>query len=153
QRARSRAMYDGHSPRGYEQPAITERREELAARVARLASAEGIQASAFAPLSLIRGSVQTLCKPAVYEPSLAFVVQGRKRVVLNGEVFRYDPLNYLVVSVTLPAMGQVLEATAARPYLCLRLSLDLKEIARLLLEVGTGAMPPASADRGLYVAR
>jgi AraC-like DNA-binding protein len=81
------------------------------------------------------------------------VVQGRKRALLNDEVFHYDALNYLVVSVTLPAMGQVLEASPERPYLSLRLNLDLEEIARLVLELGDRGPPPATADRGLFVAR
>jgi AraC-like DNA-binding protein len=80
-------------------------------------------------------------------------VQGRKRAVLNDEVFHYDALNYLVVSVTLPGMGQVLEASPEHPYLSLRLNLDLEEIARLVLQLGDRGPSPATADRGLFVAR
>ena len=75
-----------------------------------------------------------------------------KRALLNDEVFEYDALNYLVVSVTLPGMGQVLEATPEHPYLSLRLNLDLEEIARLVLELGDRGPSPAAADRGLFVA-
>ncbi len=64
----------------------------------------------------------------------------------------YDALNYLTVSVTLPAIGQILEATEDRPYLCLRLELDARLIAELLLQVGRSGVP-ASTDRGLFVAR
>jgi hypothetical protein len=105
------------------------------------------------PLALTRASVPTVCMPTVYQPCLAIVVQGRKRAVLNDEVFQYDALNYLVVSVTLPGMGQVLEATPEHPYLSLRLNLDLEEIARLVLELGDRGASPAAADRGLFVAR
>jgi AraC-like DNA-binding protein len=94
-----------------------------------------------------------MCMPTVYQPCLAIVVQGRKRALLNEEVFHYDALNYLVVSVTLPAMGQVLEASPEHPYLSLRLNLDLEAIARLVLEMGDRGPSPAAADRGLYVAR
>jgi transcriptional regulator GlxA family with amidase domain len=91
--------------------------------------------------------------PTVCQPSLGFVVQGRKRSLLNDEVFYYDALNYLVVSVTLPMMGQVIEASEERPFLGLRLDLDLDEIARLLLELGDRGAAPVAADRGLFVAR
>jgi len=91
--------------------------------------------------------------PTIYQPCLAIVVQGRKRAVLNDEVFHYDALNYLVVSVTLPGMGQVLEATPEHPFLSLRLNFDLEEIARLVLELGDRGPSPATADRGLFVAR
>jgi AraC-like DNA-binding protein len=91
--------------------------------------------------------------PTVYQPCLAIVVQGRKRAMLNDEVFHYDALNYLVVSVTLPGRAQVLEASPERPYLSLRLNLDLEEIARLVLELGDRGPSSAAADRGLFVAR
>jgi len=83
---------------------------------------------------------------------LAIVVQGRKRAVLNDEVFHYDALNYLVVGVTLPALGQVLEASPEHPYLSLRLNLDLEEIARLVLQLGERVPSSPTTDRGLFVA-
>ena len=129
------------------------RQQELTTRVARLAPFDGTHQSALPSLALTRSSVPTLRMPTVYQPCLGIVVQGRKRAVLNDEVFHYDALNYLVVSVTLPGMGQVLDATPEHPYLSLRLNLDLEEIARLVLELGDRASSPATADRGLYVAR
>jgi len=146
-------MFDSKLQRTHELKAIDERQQELSARVARLAPFDGTHQSTLPWLALIRASVPTVRMPTVYQPCLAIVVQGRKRAVLNGEVFHYDALNYLVVSVTLPAMGQVLEASAERPYLCLRLNLDLEEIARLLLELGEHGPSLAAADRGLFVAR
>src|SRR5260370_27646377 len=62
-------------------------------------------------------------------------------------------MNSVVVVVTLPRMGQVLEAPSDRPFLCLRMDLDLDEIARLLLELGDRRAAPVAADRGLFVAR
>jgi len=132
---------------------LAERQHELAARVARLAPFDGTHPSALPALSLTRGSVPTVCMPTVYQPCLAIVVQGRKRAVLNDEVFHYDALNYLVVGVTLPALGQVVDASPEQPYLSLRLDLDLEEIARLVLTLGERGPETGSADRGLFVAR
>jgi AraC-like DNA-binding protein len=146
-------MYDSSLQISYAQKAIAARHQELAALVARLAPTDGMHESAIPSLAMIRNSVPTVCTPTVYQPCLAIVVQGRKRAVLNEEIYHYDALNYLVVSVTLPAMGQVLEASADRPYLCLRLNLDLDAIARLLLELGERGAPWSTADRGLFVAR
>jgi AraC-like DNA-binding protein len=146
-------MFDSSLQRIREITGMAERQQELSARVARLTPFDGTHQSAFPSLTLTRGSVPTVCMPTVYQPCLAVVVQGRKRALLNDEVFHYDALNYLVVSVTLPAMGQVLEATPEHPYLSLRLNLDLEEIARLVLELGDRGPSPANADRGLFVAR
>jgi AraC-like DNA-binding protein len=132
---------------------MAERQQELSARVARLTPSDGSHQSALRSLMLTRGSAPTVCMPTVYQPCLAIVVQGRKRALLNDEVFHYDALNYLVVSVTLPAMGQVLEASPEHPYLSLRLNLDLEQIARLVLELGDRGPLPSTADRGLFVAR
>jgi len=146
-------MFDSGLQRIREITGMTERQQELSARVARLTPFDGTHQSALPSLALTRGSVPTVCMPTVYQPCLGIVVQGRKRALLNDEVFHYDALNYLVVSVTLPGMGQVLEATPEHPYLSLRLNLDLEEIARLVLELGNRGPSPATSDRGLFVAR
>jgi AraC-like DNA-binding protein len=146
-------MFDSRLQRVRELTAMAERQQELSARVARLTPSDGSHQSALRSLMLTRGSAPTVCMPTVYQPCLAIVVQGRKRALLNDEVFHYDALNYLVVSVTLPAMGQVLEASPEHPYLSLRLNLDLEQIARLVLELGDRGPLPSTADRGLFVAR
>ena len=146
-------MFDSNLQSPRETAGNLTRQQELTTRVARLAPFDGTHQSALPSLALTRSSVPTLRMPTVYQPCLGIVVQGRKRAVLNDEVFHYDALNYLVVSVTLHGMGQVLDATPEHPYLSLRLNLDLEEIARLVLELGDRASSPATADRGLYVAR
>jgi AraC-like DNA-binding protein len=146
-------MFDGNLQRTQDLKWIAERQQDLTARVARLAPVDGVHQTAFPSLALSRGSVPTVCMPTVCQPSLGFVVQGRKRALLNDEVFHYDALNYLVVPVTLPMMGQVVEASTDRPYLSLRLHLDLEEIARLLLELGDRGAAAVAADRALFVAR
>jgi AraC-like DNA-binding protein len=135
-----------------ELPNLDEQQAELAALVARLTPAEGIHPSAIRGLTVIRANSPSIPTPALYDPSLCIVVQGRKRAMLGDEVYIYDALNYLTVSVTLPAIGHVLDATEQRPYLCLRLELDARLIGELLLQVGRSGVPP-SMDRGLYVAR
>ena len=135
-----------------ELPNLDEQQAELAALVTRLTPLEGIHPSVIPGLTVIRSNSPSTPTPSVYEPSLCIVVQGRKRAVLGEDVYYYDALNYLTVSVTLPAIGHVLEATPEKPYLCMRLELDARMIGELLLQVGRSAMP-ASTDRGLYVAR
>jgi AraC-like DNA-binding protein len=135
-----------------ELPNLDQQQAELAALVTRLTPNEGLYQSAIPSLTVIRANSPSIPTPSLYDPSLCIVVQGRKRALLGDEVYYYDALNYLTVSVTLPAIGHVLEATPERPYLCLRLELDARMIGELLLQVGRSAVPP-STDRGLYVAR
>ena len=41
--------------------------------------------------------------PVVYQPKILIVGQGRKRGYLGDKVYRYDPFNYFVLSVPIPA--------------------------------------------------
>lgn len=132
---------------------------ELVDRIARLTVAgDGVHATRVRPLHLIRMGGPTECFPSVYEPRLCIVAQGRKVVTLSDRVYHYDPLNYLVVSVTLPMIGQVVEATPDKPYLCLRIDIDPAEIARLIVEAGHAppgerAREGGGVDLGLYAAK
>jgi AraC-like DNA-binding protein len=67
-----------------------------------------------------------------YEPSVAVVVQGRKRVDLGRTTFIYDASRFLLTSVDLPVTSQIIEASEARPYLCLRLKLEMHFVRELL---------------------
>lgn len=132
--------------------AMAARQAELVERIDRFAPAEGRQATAIGPLWLIRASAPTSCSPSIYEPGLGFVAQGSKITLLGGDSYVYDPLNYLVISVTLPMASQVIEATPEKPYLGLRIDVDPREIAELLLE-GCEGIASDGVDRGLYCAR
>jgi AraC-like DNA-binding protein len=124
------------------QQALHAPQTELADRIARLAPGDGIHGTALPQLQLVRISTLTPCSPTVYEPRLCIVVQGRKIAMLGDQTYHYDPLNYLVVSMTLPMLGQVIEATPEKPYLCLRLDIDPEQIADLIMDT------EASAGRG-----
>ncbi|MBI3898721.1 MAG: AraC family transcriptional regulator [Gammaproteobacteria bacterium] len=132
-------------------PADT-RQAELIDLVARFAPSDGRHYTAITPLQLIRASEprQHLC--SVYEPGLSLVVQGRKQVSLAGEVFPYDPQRFLIISVTLPVIGHVLEATPERPFLCARLDIDPREIRSLMLAAGVPERKDVATERGLHVA-
>jgi len=134
-------------------PILEAQRAELADRVARYATQEGPQDCAVPGLVLVRASAPSHGMPTVYHPSLCVVVQGRKQAQLADEVYVYDPLNYLVVSMTLPMVGQILEATPERPYLCLRIDIDPMVVNELVLQLGSSAPPPPSDGRALFVAR
>ncbi len=79
--------------------------------------------------------------PVVYEPSLCLVAQGRKQAVLAGRTFVYDPARYLIVSVELPVVGHVTEATPDKPYLCLALHFDPVVLGDLAMQVPASETP------------
>lgn len=124
---------------------------ELVALVKRHTPADGVHACAIPGLHLLRASAPGERLPAVYEPGLVLVVQGRKQALLGDELLVYDALHCLVVSVTMLPLAQIVEASAAKPYLCLRLDVDARELGGLMHELPeAGAVAPS---RGLNVAR
>jgi AraC-like DNA-binding protein len=129
------------------------RQAELVTRVARAATHDGLNRTAFPPMSVTRASDISQPIPSVYTPSLCVVVQGRKRAFIGNQSFHYDPFNYLFVSVTLPMFAQILDASPELPYLGLKLDIDFREVGKLLLEMEPGECAAAPAEQPLYVAR
>ncbi len=84
------------------------RRAELASLIRRFAPDFGVHPTAIQNLHLIRSDHPTEDLHQVHKPALCVVIDGRKEVRLASETYIYDPLNYLVLSVTLPIVGKVI---------------------------------------------
>lgn len=110
---------------------------------------DGLHTTALPWLRLIRASAPAQPVPAVYEPGLVLVLQGRKRAQLGERVVHYDAMQCLVVPMTMLPRGQIVEASAAKPYVCMRLSCETQALTELLLD---GDAPAGEADAGLHVA-
>ncbi len=125
-------------------------RAELVELALRRAPEAGSYETAIAPLHFIRCDAPTDPIHGVHQPALCLLLQGRKEVRLWEEQYFYDPLHYLVVSVTLPVSGRVIEASPEEPYLCIRLGIDPAEIAQLVSESGPVGLADESS-RGLFL--
>ncbi|MBD9502489.1 AraC family transcriptional regulator N-terminal domain-containing protein [Pseudomonas sp. BGr12] len=129
-------------------------RQELADIIQRHCQGEGLFETAIDSLLVARGDCPNEGRmPTLYRPALCVIAQGCKEVRLGSEVYRYDELNLLVVSVTLPVSGQVIEASPDRPYLSIRLDIDPGELTRLIAEAGLAGTAPRPASRGIYLQR
>jgi hypothetical protein len=106
----------------------------LAILIDQFAERDGVHPTPVPRLHLIRSSYPTEPIHAVHQPAVCFVAQGRKQVMVGPSVYAYDHAKYLVVSVDVPIVGQILEASASEPYLCVRLDLDPATIGALMLE-------------------
>jgi AraC-like DNA-binding protein len=129
------------------------RKAELAAWASKLAPQEGVNETGLSGVMIVRATSCTQPLPSLYDPCLCIVLQGRKRAVLGRETYLYDAFNYLVVSVSLPMAGQIIEASPERPYLCLRIPIDVTMIADLLAHVTLEPHSESPSDRGVFVAR
>ncbi|MDR7298448.1 AraC-like DNA-binding protein [Pelomonas aquatica] len=132
-------------------PLLDNLRERAIALALRRAPADGLHATALPWLRAIRASAPGQPVPALYEPGLVLVLQGRKRAQLGDAVVHYDAMQCLLVPVTTLPRGHVVEASTERPYLCLRLSCETQALAELLLE-GDAPEPADTEGAGLQVA-
>ena len=109
--------------------------EELVERVTQIARAgdviqpiKGLYVGCVAvPLQKVHG---------VLKPSFCITAQGSKELILGDNHYRYDPFHYLLTTLELPCIGQVLEASREHPYLGLNLELDPQLVSSVMIETG-----------------
>lgn len=124
---------------------------ELAEIVAKNSKGCGAHKTAVAGLHCLRFDRVDAATPAAMTPSICVILQGKKQVWLEEEVYQYEPSQFLAVSVDMPVVGQVMEASPEKPYLCLQVELDARQLAELIPQAGVeGAVSP---ERGLFVGR
>ena len=124
---------------------------ELAEHIAQHVPRTGMVNTAIARLSLFRADEPTQPLPAVYEASLCLIAQGSKRVSLADRSLTYDAEHYLLVSLDLPLVGHVTQASPEAPYLCAKIDIDQSALANLIVEEGERA--PKSGLPALAVYR
>ena len=125
---------------------------ELAALVARYTSIQGngVCTTAIDSLEFMRECEPATAIPGISEPLLAILVQGRKEVLLDEEIYRYGVAQYLVLSVDLPISGCVIEATPDQPFLGFKLNLDPLQLCDIIAQTELDIGKKESV-RGLFV--
>jgi AraC-like DNA-binding protein len=78
--------------------------------------------------------------------SLCVVAQGRKCVTVDDVRFPYDPFHYLVLNSNLHFQAEIVEASAAKPFVSLVLEIDpavVRKVSVEMLERRAAALPGA----------
>lgn len=105
----------------------------LGERIARWTAGENRIDTSIRGLSLHRWAAPSEQTSYMLAPSICLIGQGRKRLILGDETFEYDAHHFLITSVDLPVVAQIIEASSERPYLGLTMDLDLQEITQIIL--------------------
>ncbi|MEH2136836.1 AraC family transcriptional regulator [Nostoc sp.] len=108
-------------------------RDELAQRISQAIRADGT-IEPLKGLYLHRFSSSRSACHAVSIPAFCVIAQGSKEVLLGSDRYQYDPAHYLLATVELPIMSQILEASKAQPFLSLRLDLDSTLVGSVMVE-------------------
>ncbi|HHE0527083.1 TPA: AraC family transcriptional regulator N-terminal domain-containing protein [Vibrio parahaemolyticus] len=106
------------------------------------------------PISGLRFSRWTTPTPPTsytHNPSICLIAQGRKRVLLGEESFIYDANHFLISSVDLPIIANIIEASEEQPYLGLIMELDLTEISQLIVDGELAFTQSKEAQKGIAV--
>ena len=125
-------------------------RQELAALIEKYSSNDGLNETPIPGVVCYRETGTERLTPSVYDPSLCVIAQGRKQVMLDREIYHYGPSEYLIVSVDLPLVGKVTEASVDQPYLCLKIDIDLQQLSELVISTERAFNGSA---RGLFVGK
>lgn len=129
---------------------LQDERASLADRIAQWTADRNSLDTPIAGLSFHRWETPTEPTSYMLPPSICLIGQGRKRLFLGEETYAYDAHRFLITSVDLPVVAQIIEASSDKPYLGLTMELDLRLIAQLILGLD---MPSVRPSRSVSASR
>jgi len=132
---------------------IVDLRAEIARKIAAHARTAGEYATAIPGLTLYRRTTTTECYPATYEPSLNVFVQGKKRITLGGTTYMCDGSTFLLSSLDLPVVSQIVEASDEVPLLSFLLKLDMAAVREILNHAEFQTRNGSADARGIAVGK
>lgn len=106
--------------------------DELVQLITRHISKDGVFSTAIPSLALVRRSHVSDRIFRVYNPSLCFIAQGLKEVFLGQERYEYGPADYLISSMQLPVVGQIITSSPDAPFLSIKLNFTKEQIFEVL---------------------
>lgn len=124
----------------------------LAGRVAALTPAEGANETSLQGLVLFRHVAPSPCYWTTCEPGLTLFLQGRKLIQLGGTEYLCGAGSCLVSSIDAPIQSQILEASPGRPFLSMRVRLEMEALEEVLAREDLPVPRSLPEQRGLAVA-
>ena len=145
------SKHKGESPSRGVDKSVVEMRTELARKIAVRAIAEGDTLTEIPALLLYRRSVPTACTSAAYQPSLVVFVQGQKQINVGKSTYLCNGSNFVLTSVDLPVVSQVIAATEKEPMLGLVLKLEMSAVREILSQQEFPLREETADTRGMAV--
>jgi hypothetical protein len=105
---------------------------ELARKIASFMGSEQNRATGIPGVTLHRRIAPTAPCSMTYEPGVTVITQGQKRVDLGPTTFIYGESRYLLTSVDLPIVSQIVKASIHAPCLAMSLKLEMPVVRELL---------------------
>ena len=96
-------------------------------------------------VAMVQGAIPEHELAAVYDPMINLILTGSKAMTIGERTMRYDPASYFVMSLDLPAVGEVCPDAIGNPYLAVSLTIDPQMVGMMLADLGHVAPPPCSS--------
>ncbi len=112
---------------------------------------EGLFSTPISGVNLIRARRETVPNHMIYNPSLCITVQGVKDVVFGAQSFEYGGMQALVVSLQMPALGRVKQASASEPYLGITIDLDVGILREVMEQLDVPPKPTGETGLGVFL--
>ena len=96
---------------------------------------EGLFPTAIEGLNIVRSYQSMMPMRDIYRPSLCVVLQGGKELHLGGDTLIYREMECLVVSVGVPATGQIVKADELNPYIGVMIDFDVATLREVLSQI------------------
>jgi AraC-like DNA-binding protein len=106
----------------------------IAEQMDNLAQTEGVTPTRIPEIKIFKTSQGHNRKPLMYEKGIVIVGQGAKRVFLGNRVYAYDPDNYLVMSLPIPAECEAF-ATGKKPMLSMFVDIRMETLNRVIRQM------------------
>ncbi len=87
-------------------------------------------------IAVVQGEIPQHKLAGVYEPMINLVIQGSKTLNIGNQRLHYNPSNYFIMSIDLPATGQVFsDATTGKPYMAIAFTFKKSQICEFLEKI------------------
>ena len=129
--------------------------DKIASLMEMLAPLEGSNATNLPGTAIYKEIQHRGRQPFLYNQGIVLIGQGSKRLYLGNAIYAYDPKNYLVVSVPIPAECEIY-ASKEEPLLALIVDIDIGMLNRIISHmdehVDHSLLKRREKHRGIYVA-
>ena len=118
--------------------------QSLIALTERVSTDEGINDTNVPGVRTLRSSSKTCNSPAIYEPMVCLLLQGSKNLYVGDQKIHYNELSYLIIPIMMPVTGEIVQACETKPYIGISVSLDLRELSELLIDMADNKSEPCN---------
>ena len=116
--------------------------QSLIEMVERISTNEGIYDTNVPGVRTLRSTSKTCNSPTIYEPMVCLLLQGSKNLYVGDQKIHYQELSYLIIPLMMPVTGEIVQASETKPYVGISVSLDLRELSELLIDMAENKAEP-----------